>query len=220
MGRSRAPRAVRRESLERSRLASRERRLLRWGTLPPARSREVSAVPSPILELVCRAFGDSRLSDCPDEQLLRRFVAERDATAFEALVRRHGAMVLDVCRGLLPTESDAEDAFQATFLVLAQKAASVRRTRSLAGWLHGVAHRVALRARTAFARRRKHEARAPERPAPARVDDLTWAEVRAVLHEELNTLPDRLRGPLVLCYLEGLAQDEAAAELGIPQGTL
>jgi RNA polymerase sigma factor (sigma-70 family) len=149
-----------------------------------------------------------------------RGAGDQAEAAFEAILRRHGPMVLDVCRGLLPNESDAEDAFQATFLILARKAASIRKTRSLASWLHGVAYRVARRAQTEFARRRKHEPRATERPTPQTADDLTWAEVRQALHEELNTLPDRLRGPLVLCYLEGMGQDQAAAELGLPKGTL
>jgi RNA polymerase sigma factor (sigma-70 family) len=128
-------------------------------------------------------------------------------------------MVLDVCRGVLGDGPDAEDAFQATFLVLAQKAGSIRKAAALGSWLHGVARRIALKARAQSAARHKHEARAPERQA-AQADDLSWREVRQVLHEELGGIPQRYREPLVLCYLEGATQQRAAARLGLAERTV
>ncbi len=153
----------------------------------------------------------------PDEQLLVRFLDRRDDEAFAALVGRYGAMVLGVCRRVLRHDHDAEDAFQATFLVLARNAAAVRSRGSLAAWLHGVARRVSLKARA-------HTARLASVPLAdltvAVTADASWGEVRALLDEELENLPERLRSPLVLCYLEGLTRDEAAARLGCPLGTL
>ncbi len=162
------------------------------------------------------------LTECQedsDEQLLLRYIARRDEAAFAALVRRHGAMVLSVCRRVLRHDHDAEDAFQATFLALARQAATVRSPRSLAAWLHGVAHRVSLRARTLAATHGTvplNESVAAGRDS----QDPSWREVSAALDDELGRLPERLRGPLVLCYLEGLTRDEAAARLGCSLGTL
>jgi RNA polymerase sigma factor (sigma-70 family) len=175
---------------------------------------------SPIVQLIRRVSRDPRLMNSPDQGLLRRFLGEGDEAAFEALLQRHGPMVLDVCRGVLGNEADAEDAFQATFLLLARKAGSIRQAASLASWLHGVARRTALRARADSARRQRHEARAPERSAATDPDELTWREVRQAVHEELDRLPERHRAALVLCYLEGRTQDEAAAQLGLAKGTL
>src|SRR5262249_8569229 len=138
----------------------------------------------------------------------------RDETDFQVLVSRHGPMVLDVCRAVLGNETDAEDAFQATFLILARKARSIRKATLLASWLHGVAYRMALQARTEFARQRKHESRVVMPQAVS--EDATWREVQAVVHEELNRLSERYRAPLVLCYLQGLTQDAAADCLGLP----
>jgi RNA polymerase sigma factor (sigma-70 family) len=149
----------------------------------------------------------------PDRDLLRCFLEGGSAAAFAALVERHGPMVLGVCRTVLRHEQDAEDAFQATFLVLARSARSIRRRDSLGSWLHGVAHRVACKARAAGARRQAVEAQAVHRPV-ASADDLTWAEVRAILHAELAALPECYREPLILCYLQGLTRDQAARRLG------
>jgi RNA polymerase sigma factor (sigma-70 family) len=156
---------------------------------------------------------------CADEELLGRFVEHHDEAALETLVRRHGPMILDVCRGALPNEADVEDAFQATFLVLAQKASSIRNAVSLASWLHGVAYRTACKARTEFTRRRKHEAGASAAATEGAADELAWCEVRHVVHQELNALSGRYRAPLVLCYLEGKTQDEAARSLGLAKST-
>jgi RNA polymerase sigma factor (sigma-70 family) len=175
--------------------------------------------PVPILHFL-RRLAAGRDAKPRDGDLLQRYLEAQDEAAFTVLVQRHGPMVLSVCRSVLRNRQDAEDAFQATFLVLAKKAASVRRWEAVASWLHGVAYRVALRARAALARRQAHEARAasPE-PAPL-ADDLSWGEVRATLHAELAALPQRFREPLVLCYLQGLTHDEAARRLGWPDSTV
>jgi RNA polymerase sigma factor (sigma-70 family) len=175
---------------------------------------------SPILQLIRRVYRDPRVEGSADQDLLRRFLGERDEAAFEMLLQRHGAMVLDVCRGVLGNEADVEDAFQATFLILARRAESIRKGASLASFLHGVAYRTALRARADSARRQRHEARAPQRSSSTDPDELTWREIRRVVHEELDRLPERHRAALVLCYLQGKTQDEAAVELGLPKGTL
>jgi RNA polymerase sigma factor (sigma-70 family) len=152
-----------------------------------------------------------------DGELLERFVRRRDEAAFEVLVRRHGPMVLGVCRRVLRHEQDAEDAFQATFLLLARKAASVRPRGRVGNWLYGVARRTALEARRAAARRRAREARAapPPQPPPDPDDDL-----RAALDRELTRLPDRHREVVVLCDLEGKGRKEVARQLGCPEGTV
>ena len=150
----------------------------------------------------------------PDDDLLRRFGTVRDEAAFAALVRRHGGLVLDVCRSVLRNEADAEDAFQATFLTLAAAARRVRRPAALAGWLHAVAWRTAGKARRARDRRRAHEARVPPR-ADAPPPDPSWAEVRRAVHEEVNRLPDRYRVSIVLFYIVGHTQDEVGRALGL-----
>lgn len=154
-----------------------------------------------------------------DGALLERFVQRRDEAAFAALVERHGPMVLSVCRRVLRNVHDAEDACQAAFLVLARKAASIRRRGSLASWLHGVAFRAASNLRRKVARRQFHESAAAE-PAVAEPAEPSWREVRAVLDEELQRLPARLQSPLLLCYLEGKTRDEAAQQLGWSVSTL
>jgi RNA polymerase sigma factor (sigma-70 family) len=155
-----------------------------------------------------------------DGQLLEAFLAERDEAAFEALVRRHGPMVLGVCRRVLGHAQDAEDAFQATFLVLARKAASVRPGELVGSWLYGVAYRTALKARTMNATRRAREARVGARPTAGRPDEAEWEELLPLLDEELSRLPDKYRVPVVLCDLEGKTRREAARLVGVPEGTL
>jgi RNA polymerase sigma factor (sigma-70 family) len=156
-----------------------------------------------------------------DEQLLERFVSNKDAAAFEELVRRHGPMVLRVCQRVLQQAQDAEDAFQVTFLILARKAAAIAKRGSVGSWLYGVAYRVALQTRDASQR---HPAPVggqdaaitarPQQPGEAASD------ARQALDEELNRLPEKYRAPLVLCYLEGKTNDEAADQLGCSRGTI
>ncbi len=177
------------------------------------------AVSSSILHLIRRLVEDEGVRQLPDRHLLRQFSEHRDEASFGTLLRRHGPMVLDVCRGVLGNEADAEDAFQATFLILARKAASIRKRESVGSWLHGVAYRTALKARAQSAARQKNEARAPARIV-SNPDDLTWREMQEILHEELTGLAERYRVPLVACYLEGKTQDQAAAQLGLAKSTL
>jgi RNA polymerase sigma factor (sigma-70 family) len=152
-----------------------------------------------------------------DAELLDRFVRGRDEAAFELLVWRHGSLVYNVCRRVLRDAHDAEDAFQATFLVLARKAESVGRGEALAGWLYRVAYRAALRARS-----RAGPAPAADLPEPAAApsEEALWRDLRPVLDEEIGRLPEKYRLPVVLCYLSGLTTEEAARRLGIPRGTV
>jgi RNA polymerase sigma factor (sigma-70 family) len=156
-----------------------------------------------------------------DGQLLRAFVERRDGAAFEALVRRHGPLVWGVCRRLLG-HHDAEDAFQAAFLVLARKAASVVPRELLPNWLYGVAHQTALKAKAMRAKRAAREKQVEELPEPAAAgqDHDAWAELQPVLDRELARLPDKYRSAVVLCDLEGLTHKEAAQQLGLPEGTV
>src|SRR4051812_28572869 len=158
-----------------------------------------------------------------DGQLLQRLVTGDDAAAqgiFTVLVERHGPMVLSVCRQVLGDPHDAQDAFQATFLVLARKAGAIRKADSAASWLYGVALRVAVRAKADASRRRAHERRggALKAAEAARGGDPpgSWPE----LHEEIARLPAHYREPVVLCYLEGLSTEVAAERLGCPRGTV
>ena len=155
-----------------------------------------------------------------DRPLLERFVRSRDEAAFTALVQRHGGMVLGVCRRLLGHQQDAEDCFQAAFLILARKAASIRSHESVGGWLHRVACRLALKARAGAARRRHRESQGTLMPSTDPGAELTAQELRTLVDEELQQLPDRYRAPVVLCYLEGKTQEEAAHHLGWSKGTL
>jgi RNA polymerase sigma factor (sigma-70 family) len=159
------------------------------------------------------------MRDQSDRELVERFLARQDEAVFEALVRRHGPMVYRVCWRVLQHSQDSEDVFQATFLLLAQKLRTVRNRDSLASWLHGVAHRVALKAKAQAAARRKHQRRAAVSEAVP-PDEVTWKELRTVLDAELASLPESLRLPLILCYLEGRTQDEAAGQLGWSKSTL
>jgi RNA polymerase sigma factor (sigma-70 family) len=154
-----------------------------------------------------------------DRELVRAFAATRDEAAFAEIVRRHGPMVLSVCRRVLADAPEADDAFQAVFLVLARRAGSLGRPERLGGWLHRVAVRCARRARAAAEGRRAKEHPMSDVAAPAAADQL-WADARPVLDEEIGQLPEKLRAALVLCELEGLGRAEAAERLGVPEGTL
>jgi RNA polymerase sigma factor (sigma-70 family) len=160
-------------------------------------------------------------TDLTDGQLLEAFVACRDEVAVAALVRRHGPMVWGVCRRILRNHHHAEDAFQATFLVLVRKAASVRPRHLVGNWLHGVARRTALKARSALARRLSREKHMTELPEPEAVAETDlWRELGPLLDRELSRLSDKYRAPVVLCDLEGRSRKEVARELNIPEGTL
>jgi RNA polymerase sigma factor (sigma-70 family) len=172
-----------------------------------------------VIQLIRRAtLPDDAASS--DGALLRRFVARRDDSAFAVLVERHGPMVLGVCRRVLKNPSDVEDAFQAAFIVLACKARSITRPEVLASWLYRVAYRVALRCRVEVAARRERQASAEEASAVPAVPEVDWADLRRVLDAEIDRLPEKYRIPVVLCYLEGMTNDEAARRLGCAKGTI
>jgi len=155
-----------------------------------------------------------------DEELLEGFAAHREEAAFAALVRRHGPLVWGVCRRLLVHPQDAEDAFQATFLVLARKAAAIGRHKPLANWLFGVARRAALNMRALRARRARHEQSRGELPDVHATVDCPWDDGQAVLDEELARMPAKYRLPILLCGLEGMTHAEAGKHLGWPTGTV
>lgn len=155
-----------------------------------------------------------------DRELLERFLQRRAEDAFAALLQRHGPMVLAVCRGAARDWHTAEDAFQATFLLLAQRGGAIRRRESVGSWLHGVARRIALKASARAARQHALEQRAPQTPPSDPLLDMSVRELQAVLHEELAKLPEQYRAPLVHCYLEGKTHEEAARQLGWTRGAV
>jgi RNA polymerase sigma factor (sigma-70 family) len=159
-------------------------------------------------------------ADLTDGQLLESFVRRQGSAALEALVRRHAAMVWGVCRRILQHHHDAEDAFQATFLVLIRKAASITPKETVGNWLYGVAHQTALKARATRAKRRRREAQQTTIPEPAVVDQDLWSDLQPWLDKELSLLPDKYRVVIVLCDLEGKTRQEAARHLGCPEGTV
>jgi RNA polymerase sigma factor (sigma-70 family) len=167
-----------------------------------------------------RGLTADRGGDAADGELLRRFTAGRDEAAFAVLVRRHGAMVLGVCRRVLANADDAEDAFQATFLALARKASAIRAGQSLGGWLYRVAYHAALKARRRAADRQRREGNAATRQPADPLEEVTGRELLALLDEEMQRLPERCRTPLVLCLLDGQTRDEAARRLGCSVSTL
>ncbi|HJZ91398.1 MAG TPA: RNA polymerase sigma factor, partial [Gemmataceae bacterium] len=167
-----------------------------------------------------RAILPSVGGELTDGQLLSAYVASRDEAALTSLVRRHGPMVWGVCRRILGDHHDAEDAFQATFLVLVRRARSIRSRELLANWLYGVARQTALKARATAARRRRRERHVPNPPEPAAPTQVVEPDLRAVLDDALARLPARYRTPIVLCDLQGRTRTEAAGELGWPEGTV
>ncbi len=178
-----------------------------------------------------RLFHHGTATGSTEGELLERFVTHRDQAAFEAIVARHGPMVLTVCRQLLRDPNDVDDAFQATFLVLVRKAGSLKRCDLLGNWLYGVAHRIAVRARALAARRTGRTVAAIEaarsganhrsglknginHTSPSEPDRDSW------LHQEIARLPEKYRVPIVLCYMEGVTHEDAARRLKWPLGTV
>ena len=159
-------------------------------------------------------------TDLPDGQLLERFLQRRDEAAFAMIVHRHGALVRDVCRNVLRDAHDADDAFQATFLVLACRAASIRRTESVASFLYGTAYRIAQRLRGQKARHHALQRQAASQRPELSLPDSDDREAQALLHEELSRLPRKYRDVLILCYLQSKTNEEAARELGCAPGSM
>jgi len=181
----------------------------------------MTTLPANVVLKHIRTLVTAQTSDrLPDGQLLRRYTSERDEAAFGELVRRHGPLVLGVCRRVLHNLHDAEDAFQATFLVLARKAGSVRPRHMVANWLHGVAHRTALKSRVAAAKCQQREGEAVDMSATKPDNAILWSDLKSVLDEEIQRLPTRYRAAFVLCHIEGKSNDEAARQLGCSKGTI
>jgi RNA polymerase sigma factor (sigma-70 family) len=184
----------------------------------------VNSLSGAVLDQLDRLFNRGTVAGLTEGALLERYVAGGDEAAFAALVARHGPMVLGVCRRVLRDERDVEDAFQATFLVLVRRAATIHDGERVGRWLHGVAHRVAVRARAHSARRFIHEQSVDE-PIESRTSDSVSdvaerRELVSIVDEEVTRLPSNLRAPVVLCYLEGMSHDEAARRLRWPVGTV
>jgi RNA polymerase sigma factor (sigma-70 family) len=183
----------------------------------------MAAVRKALLRYLRRLVNPSAPDEAADAVLLGRFIARRDEEAFAALVVRHGPLVLGVCRRVLGNVHDAEDAFQAAFLVLARKANAVHPRAALAAWLHGVARRVALKARSARARP-AHEILPPPAnaadPHPDPLAELSGRELLTIIDDELQRLPEVYRTPVILCCLEGHSLEEAARQLGWTQGSV
>lgn len=167
-----------------------------------------------VLKSLRQSLTNREVARTSDGALLTRYVACQDEAAFAALVKRHGPMVLRICRRLLRSVQDAEDAFQATFLILARKAAGIRKQESVTAWLHSVAFRVACRLRGKNARQSPRRRPLEDLPQADGTAEPSWREAQAVLGEELNRLDEKYRTPLVLCYVQGKTRDEAAQELG------
>jgi RNA polymerase sigma factor (sigma-70 family) len=169
---------------------------------------------------VSKARDPRKTAGMTDEQLLQAFVNDREEAAFEALVHRHASRVLGVCRRVLGRNAEAEDAFQATFLVLARKAGTIRHYASLGHWLHGVAHRIAVRERAGASRRQRHEYQAAEALTRPREGDMDHRDLCHSVHQEIDRLPERYRQAILLCYMQGVSTEEAARILNCPHSTL
>lgn len=172
---------------------------------------------SGVVRQVERLFHQGTATGLAEGQLLERFIARGDDVAFEAIVARHGPTVLRVCRQLLSDPNDVDDAFQATFLVLVRKAGAIHQQDALGGWLYGVAHRVAVRARHQASRSPRFGCQVAQVDDPCRLER---SELREAIHEEVSRLPEKYRVPIILCYLEGLSHVEAAERLRWPVGTV
>jgi RNA polymerase sigma factor (sigma-70 family) len=158
-------------------------------------------------------FGEGTLAQLTDSQLLELYVSHRDELAFKTVVHRHGKMVLTVCSAVVGETHDADDAFQATFMLLIRKAASLWVDDSIGGWLHRVAFRIAAQARSEVLKRRECERRAAVRAREESGSLIPWDDASVVLHQEIDRLPERFRRPIVLCYLDGMTYQEAARHL-------
>src|SRR5579864_4975540 len=169
-----------------------------------------------VLQQIHRLFSRGTAAGLGERQLLDRFITQRDEAAFEALVARHGPMVLGVCRRLLHSPHDVEDAFRATFLILVRRAGSIRQRELLANWLYGVAHRVAARSRANELKRSELERPGAMERIEDQANDRVDQDQSSALHEEVQLLPARYRAPVGLCYLQGRTNDEASAQLGCP----
>jgi RNA polymerase sigma factor (sigma-70 family) len=168
---------------------------------------------------VHRLFGEATLSGLTDAQLIERHLSQGDELAFNALVQRHGPMVLAVCRGVLNDANDADDAFQAVFLLLARKARTLWIEDSLGGWLHRVSCRIAFQVKADTVRRRQEERRAAELAGGSKPAGTPWDDTQTVVHEEIDRLPHRYRQPIVLCYLEHMTYEQAARHLSWSEAT-
>jgi RNA polymerase sigma factor (sigma-70 family) len=175
---------------------------------------------SKVIQHLRRAVLSRDGAELTDGQLLEGYISRRDEAALAALVRRHGPMVWGVCRRVLRNYHDAEDAFQATFLVFVRKAVSIASPELLANWIYGVAHQTALKARATTAKRRARERQVKEMPEPAVTEQDLWDDLQPLLDQELSRLPDKYRVAIILCDLEGKTRKEAARQLGVPEGTL
>jgi RNA polymerase sigma-70 factor (ECF subfamily) len=173
----------------------------------------------PLLRFVRRLAAEPA-AGASDEQLLERFLSGSDPDTAAAILRRHGPMVLAVCRRVLDNAHDVEDAFQATFLVFIRQAATIRRRGGLGPWLHGVAFRVARKAQVRAARRCHREQVVAREVACNPMPEEDRRDLRRVLDEEVSRLPERYRRALVLCYFQGRTKEQAAQELGCPHGTV
>jgi RNA polymerase sigma factor (sigma-70 family) len=174
----------------------------------------------PLLCHLRRLAASQTNSSTTDAELLERFVSRRDEVAFTGLLSRHGPMIWSVCRRILADVHRAEDAFQATFLVLVRKAGAVGRREHVASWLYGVALRVALDSRAQAARRSQRERAMPEVPTMEHAEATPRCDLRVLLDEEVHRLPTQYRTPILLCYYQGKTNAEAAAELGWAEGTV
>ena len=165
-------------------------------------------------------FSCGVLGGLSDAELLDRFVSRREEAVFESIIQRHGPMVWGVCCRVLRDHHDAEDAFQAAFLVLARKAASVMPREKLGNWLYGVAYQTAMKARATTSKRRAREKQVPDMPEPEGDREDGWDDLLPLLDQELSRLPEKYRLPVVLCDLEGKTHRQAAEQLGWPIGTV
>jgi RNA polymerase sigma factor (sigma-70 family) len=175
---------------------------------------------TPVVRHIRKLAGLPEATDTSDALLLERFAGRRDEAAFAALVRRHGPLVWRVCRRVLRQTQHAEEAYQATFLVLARQAAKVRKPAALASWLYAVAYRIARRARANLLRRQSRECQPVAVPVEDPADEAAWRELEAIVVEEVHALAEKYRAPILLCYWEGLTNEEAAVRLGWPAGTV